>query len=130
MCASVNDKDKDGEIPLHWVTVHGHSDVVRLLLEYPAEDGSNTAAAQCRARNKFGRTTLYYAAEWGHTDVCRILLEHGALVDDRDNDGDTPLHYSEKYAPQNVRKDAARFLSEYIAAHPPSAIPPEQASKT
>ncbi|KZV62671.1 ankyrin, partial [Peniophora sp. CONT] len=86
--AHVDDADNDGNTPLH---LTANLDTVHLLLQYPVADGSNAAALRCRTRNKKGQTALHQAAYRGSVEACRFLLEHGALVDEEDNDGKTPL---------------------------------------
>ena len=41
-----------------------------------------------------GKTSLQVAAHQGHTEVVRFLLDQGASLDTRDEEGDSPLHYS------------------------------------
>ena len=37
-------------------------------------------------------TALHRAALDGHASIVKLLIDHGAAVDARDKDGDTPLH--------------------------------------
>ncbi|KZV61421.1 ankyrin, partial [Peniophora sp. CONT] len=92
--ALIEDADDCGDTPLHVAAYHGRADVVRLLLEHQTTDSVESGSAMhlCRARNRLGQTALHYAAKYGHANVCIILLEHGTLVNDPDNDGNTPLH--------------------------------------
>lgn len=43
---------------------------------------------------KDGNTALHLAAHYGHTDLAMELMAAGANVDERDNDGATPLWYA------------------------------------
>ncbi|VDB88497.1 unnamed protein product [Peniophora sp. CBMAI 1063] len=108
--ALVDDSDECGATPVHEAAREGHSDVVRMLLEHPAADGADPTA-RCRARNKRGLSPLHEAARWGHADVCRLLFSHGALVDDTDGDGDTPVHIAASERCSNI----VRILLEHPA---------------
>ncbi|VDC02881.1 unnamed protein product [Peniophora sp. CBMAI 1063] len=102
--ALVEDLDEDGDTPLHMAALNGHKNVVRMLLEQPAANGADPAA-RCRARNKHGQTLLHRAAYGGYADICRLLLDHGALVDDTDEDGDTPVHNAQEEEASSLRMD-------------------------
>ena len=41
-----------------------------------------------------GLTPLHTAAHWGHTDTAVLLLDAGARADDRDQHGQTALHFA------------------------------------
>ncbi|KAJ1473456.1 ankyrin repeat-containing domain protein, partial [Baffinella frigidus] len=102
--------------PLHQAVRHGHTEMVRLLLEEGADkDATNvqgetplywaaregrsnpimffllTAGAKKEESDNAGRTPLHIAAFKGHAAVVRLLLEAGADADAKDNDGLTPL---------------------------------------
>jgi ankyrin repeat protein len=60
---------------------------------------------------KDGRTALHVAAGWGYKGtsslaVIRVLLKHGADINARDKNHQTPLHW----AVQERNKDSAEFL--------------------
>ncbi|KZV62670.1 ankyrin, partial [Peniophora sp. CONT] len=57
------------------------------------------------------KTALHTAARSGRVEVCRLLLEHGALVEDADNDGDTPLHE----AANSGHLDTVRLILQHPA---------------
>ncbi|MBZ0155444.1 MAG: ankyrin repeat domain-containing protein [Alphaproteobacteria bacterium] len=61
---------------------HGHTDIVRLLLEKGADVNKQDA---------FGDTALTYAACNGYMDIVKLLLEHGAGTEIRNNAGRTVL---------------------------------------
>ncbi|KZV62638.1 hypothetical protein PENSPDRAFT_758563 [Peniophora sp. CONT] len=108
--ALAEDTDNDGGTPLHDAARTRNLDTGRLLLEHPAADGSNVAARRCRMRNIEGQTALHEAAHWGQcAEVCQLLLEHGALVDDMDEYGKTPL----QYAKEAERWDVIDVLSKH-----------------
>ncbi|VDC07066.1 unnamed protein product [Peniophora sp. CBMAI 1063] len=97
--APVDAVDDNGDTALHCAATIADAGLVRALLAHPTLDGSNTAGLQCHARNQRGRTALHScaaAARYGSDDVCHILLEHGAMVDETDNDGKTPLHLAQE----------------------------------
>lgn len=115
--ALVDDVDNGGNTPLHKAAVSGNLETVRLLLQQPAADGSNAAGLRCRTRNMEGQTPLHEAAYLGDAEVCRLLLEHGALVNEKDNDGKTPLRVAKEYS---FGEAAIPILLEYGAKDVPN----------
>jgi len=79
----VNAADTDGRTPLHWASIHGHADVVKLMFE---------KGADINAIDKNGWTPLHQASEDGYIDIVKLLLEKEADVNAADIDGWTPLH--------------------------------------
>lgn len=67
--------------PLHWAAQHGHTEVVRTLID----NGTDV-----NARDVFGRTPLHLAVS--HPEIIALLLEAGANVNARDSLSNTPLH--------------------------------------
>ena len=67
--AHVNATDKTGRTPLHCASLHGHSEVARLLL---------ASGAEVDARTKGNITPLALAAQGCHVEVAHVLLEGGA----------------------------------------------------
>uniref|UniRef100_A0AAX7SSZ2 Ankyrin repeat domain 52 n=1 Tax=Astatotilapia calliptera TaxID=8154 RepID=A0AAX7SSZ2_ASTCA len=72
--------------PIHVSAVNGHSDCLRMMIDY-GEEGDLTNMA-----DKFGQTPLMLAVLGGHTDCVHFLLEKGALPDAKDKRGSTALH--------------------------------------
>ncbi|KZV58989.1 ankyrin, partial [Peniophora sp. CONT] len=72
------------------------------MLERSRQGQCTPADALITTRNSFGETALYSAIQGGKVDICRLLLEHGALVDDADNDGNTPLHIAASFRDQET----------------------------
>ncbi|KZV71696.1 ankyrin, partial [Peniophora sp. CONT] len=58
-----------------------------------------------------GSTALHEAARRGRTEICRLLLNHGALIDDTNNNGHTPL----LLATYSANLDTIHLLLEYPA---------------
>jgi ankyrin repeat protein len=81
LCANpVNVKDRLDTTPLHYASVYGSAESVRILLDRGAE---------VNARNKSGATPLIYAAY--SFDKTRLLVEKGADVNAQAASGMTPL---------------------------------------
>jgi ankyrin repeat protein len=76
--------------------------VLKVLLAAGADpnvatlDGANTDGFMRDARTK-GETPLHRAAAFGTEETIRLLLEHGAKIDARDANGDSPLSWGSWY---------------------------------
>ncbi|KAJ5240729.1 uncharacterized protein N7469_002320 [Penicillium citrinum] len=82
--ASVSVRNRKGRTLLHQATIHGHCDIVQMLLGY--------AEISLRATDTKGATALHLAARYGHTAIAKTLLASSDIeVDSRDRDGATPL---------------------------------------
>jgi ankyrin repeat protein len=83
---------------LRLASIHGHSNVVQLLLER----GADVNAKDCTTKN-LGETPLISASRGGYAGIVQMLLDHGAdpdlgsageLIDLGDARGGTPLAYA------------------------------------
>ena len=71
--------------PLCEAAMHGHKDVVELLLD---------AGAEPNKANIYGETPLFRATGYGHNEVIEALLTKGADPNRQNNNGITPLHWA------------------------------------
>jgi len=85
------------ETALHIAAVHGHKEVVEVLLR---------AHAAVDAEDNLLFTPLHGAAHGGHEKVAEVLLRAHAAVDAKGSRGVTPLHV----AAENGHKDVAELL--------------------
>ena len=92
--ASVDSCDEYGNTPLHYAALHGHVNVIRMLIEL----GCYT--------NKTGWmrwTALHFACKGGHSNVIRMLITenicHSMSVDDS---GNSPIHIATKFGHSNL----------------------------
>ena len=69
--------------PLVIASAYGNNEIVKLLLAHPNCD--------VNIRIRGGEIPIHHAAREGYIDVLSTLLENGALLDDKDELGDTPL---------------------------------------
>ena len=78
-------RDDLGQTPLHWASHYGRADTAALLL--------TDSAVRVNIPDDAGETPLHWAAMGGWDDdtVLKLLLAHGADVNARNKDGDTPL---------------------------------------
>ncbi|KAF5536480.1 Pfs NACHT ankyrin domain-containing protein [Fusarium napiforme] len=75
----------------HIAALHGHSDSLRLVLEY----GTDANAADIE-----GRTPLHLAARHSHPECISLLQVHGADANGKANDRTTPLSCMKPQATQ------------------------------
>ncbi len=88
--ADIDAKGYLGRTPLMTAAEHGHSSVVKVLLEHGAG----------LERRLNGETALFYAARSGSLECVRLLLEHGADLEAATPAGDNAL--SVAYANHNA----------------------------
>ncbi|XP_078236475.1 ankyrin repeat domain-containing protein 27 isoform X1 [Pogona vitticeps] len=112
----VNVTNQDGQTPLHVAALHGHADLVSLLIKHgaspEAKDANCTvplhlacqnghvevvkclieANAKQNKKDIYGNTPLMYACLNGYQEVVAFLLQHGASVNLSNNQGNTSLH--------------------------------------
>ncbi len=102
--AKVNYADaQNGETALHSALCTTdrtpHDQVVRVLLSSGAnpnlatKNGEETGGFMRDVRTK-GETPLHRAAAFGNEETIRMLVDHGAKVDARDSNGDSPLGWA------------------------------------
>jgi ankyrin repeat protein len=92
--ANVNAPSYEGNPPIGGAVLRGHGDIVGLLLDR----GAGVDFVQQRT----GRNLLHLAVLSGGLGVVEQLLSRGVPLDDRDNDGRTPLDYAARYGHSSV----------------------------
>ncbi|OXB84009.1 UNVERIFIED_CONTAM: hypothetical protein H355_015520 [Colinus virginianus] len=112
----VNVSNQDGYTPLHMAALHGHCDLVSLLLKHGASISAKNAEhavplhlacqkghfqvveclmdynAKQNKKDIYGNTPLIYACLNGHYETTALLLQHGASVNLSNAKGNTALH--------------------------------------
>ncbi|XP_068550045.1 ankyrin repeat domain-containing protein 27 isoform X2 [Anas acuta] len=81
----VNVSNQDGFTPLHMAALHGHSELVSLLLKH---------GASVSAKNAQHAVPLHLACQKGHFQVVKRLMDYNAKQNKRDIYGNTPLIYA------------------------------------
>lgn len=129
--ADVNAKDKDGNSPLYFATLQNSTAIVEALLSQGANPKSNDYSSiriAARQGSKgvmeaflahginpnlklgiFETPLLYLAVEWiegGNKAAAEVLIVHGADVNAKDKDGNTPL----TWASYTGKKEIAKLL--------------------
>ena len=74
--------DGSGCTPLHLAAIHGHAEVIKILLREPSHQHVNST------------WPLHQAAFGGHVEAVKVLLEAGDDVNAQDAIQQTPLHYA------------------------------------
>lgn len=72
----------DGQTPLHFAAIYGHSGISQYLLD----NGADT-----KAQDISGATPLHEACRYGNAEIAKQLIEKGADVNGQDSLGKTPL---------------------------------------
>ncbi|KAH0619590.1 hypothetical protein JD844_000322 [Phrynosoma platyrhinos] len=99
---SVNVTNQDGQTPLHVAALHGHDDLVTLLLKLGADVG---------AKDANHAVPLHLACQNGHLEVVKCLIENNAKQNKKDIHGNTPL----MYACLNDYREIVAFLLQHGA---------------
>ena len=87
---NVNVKDKDGQTPLHMAVIYGKEDMVDTLLEFTNSEGKKIT--NVNVKDLFlGETPLHLAVRKGREAIVKSLLAHGADVNAKDSNEQTPL---------------------------------------
>jgi ankyrin repeat protein len=85
--STATERDKDGFFPIHMASAKGHVHLIQELLQH----WPNVREMQ----NNKGQNILHVAATSGKLNVVNYILktpELQSLVNDKDKDGNTPLH--------------------------------------
>jgi hypothetical protein len=86
--ASVNQRGKDGQTPLHWSAIRGFVRSSFTLLD---------ATADIDIRDDFGFTPFLRAVQSGHIGLANFLLASGSGVEICDNEGHNAMHWAAYY---------------------------------
>ncbi|XP_069757889.1 ankyrin repeat domain-containing protein 27 isoform X2 [Narcine bancroftii] len=116
----VNSANQDGFTPLHVAALHGHFDLISLLLCHGADVNMKNLHnstplhlacqhtdlqivkyllnynAKLNKKDSYGNTPLLYACLQGYLEIAQLLLKHGASVNIANNQGNTALHEAVK----------------------------------
>uniref|UniRef100_A0A8C5T7M2 Ankyrin repeat domain 27 n=1 Tax=Malurus cyaneus samueli TaxID=2593467 RepID=A0A8C5T7M2_9PASS len=135
----VNVSNQEGFTPLHMAALHGHGELVSLLLRHGASASARNAKlaaplhlacqkghlqvvkclmdynAKQNKKDIYGNTPLIYACSNGHYETTALLLQHGASVNLANAKGNTALHEaaaggSEELVALLLRSGAATHL--------------------
>jgi ankyrin repeat protein len=81
-----------------------------LLIAHGADPNSRTVN---------GSTALHQASKFGRIEIVRLLIEHGANVEVKNDEGETPLDIlvlsGEHVASSENREEIIKLLSEHLA---------------
>ena len=85
---SVNQENRNGDLPLHLATANGHTELVQSLIKH---------GASVNQADRDGNLPLHIAVTHGHTEVvpslsAQSLLKRGTSVNQENRNGDLPLH--------------------------------------
>lgn len=94
---NTNDQDMSA---LHICAMHGHTQMLALLLEYGARPNTE---------DKFQRTPLHLCSSGGHHACAILLCSQGALVNARDHYGFSPLYLAIRHHHFDVALDLLVF---------------------
>jgi len=93
----INKKDKNGHTALMFASIHGHTEIVEILIKAnaditPLKKGTGwTAKAEINAKNDDGSTALMFASFHGHAEIVKILMKADADINVKGGNGWTAL---------------------------------------
>ncbi len=93
--ANVNERNKYGNIPLHWAASYGRLSIVEELIN---------KGADIDAKNNNGNTPLHWAVKSSHLEVAKFLISKHADVNAKNKDSWTSLHFAAAYGNLNIAK--------------------------
>uniref|UniRef100_A0A8C5T7Z9 Ankyrin repeat domain 27 n=1 Tax=Malurus cyaneus samueli TaxID=2593467 RepID=A0A8C5T7Z9_9PASS len=149
----VNVSNQEGFTPLHMAALHGHGELVSLLLRHGASASARNAKlaaplhlacqkghlqvvkclmdynAKQNKKDIYGNTPLIYACSNGHYETTALLLQHGASVNLANAKGNTALHEaaaggSEELVALLLRSGAATHLRNERSCTPAECSQP------
>lgn len=82
---SVNERNPQGNTPLHFAAMRRNIQMARLLLD---------CGADVNATDKMHHSTLIYSIRGQSFEMIRLMIERGADINARTIDGETPLHFA------------------------------------
>lgn len=97
-----------GSTPLMWAAWAGSLDVVKLLV---------SRGADLRKKNRNDASVAHWAAAGGNLDMCRYLYdEFGVRFDEKDKEGNNPLHHAVSSSHHDVSEWLITLLSDEAEA--------------
>ncbi|XP_065178929.1 uncharacterized protein LOC135809498 isoform X2 [Sycon ciliatum] len=84
--SEVMERGEEGETALHWASLLGRLDMVKLLLQHGAE-----LACPVEGAEGFGQHPIHWAASKGQLHVVDFFLRNGASIEEIDGKGCSPL---------------------------------------
>ncbi len=110
--ADVHQKDARGWTPIHNAVYEDHLEMATLLLKYGADVNAKTLCGPDYEGYRMDRyTPLIVATPHGQLETIQYLIEHGANVNDKEDLGNTALHY----AASNGNLATAEYLIKHGA---------------
>ena len=100
----VNQRNIDGDTPLHVVCGWGDAAAAKILIN---------AGAELNVPGDLGRTPLFDAVAWGDTGLIELLINAGADINWHDDYGKTPMQLAINLG----KEDVVRFLARYVGDH-------------
>jgi ankyrin repeat protein len=102
------EKDQDGNTPVHWACLKSHSDILKALLEKDFLFDH---------QNKLGDTPLHFACASGFADGVKQLIAKGAKIWVRNKTRATPLHFTVASDRSDILGQLRRAGPEEFTAH-------------
>ncbi|CAG2234021.1 unnamed protein product [Mytilus edulis] len=106
---NINDTTNDGTTPLYLACQEGNYEAVKILLQLELKDQTCNSCVDTTIVNKDGWSALHVACCNGHTKVVTLLTDVGIDINDKTNNGCTPLFL----ACRKGRFDIVKFLLDF-----------------
>lgn len=93
----IHQKDEQGWAPIHHAASQGNMEMITLLLQYNADINAKTLCDANSPDYEYRNdhyTPLLAATRYGQLEAIQYLIEHGAHVNDKEDLGNTALHFA------------------------------------
>jgi ankyrin repeat protein len=117
--ANINSQNNDGVSPLHLAILTQNEKIAKYLIEHRALINLSTLEG--------GYSALHLAVAEKMGGLIQLLIKYGAHVNEEDDDGDTPLHWSVRQSDLQIAKQLLQYGADIFAVNEDEETPLDMA---